>query len=914
LGESVRSEEIFDDRYVVYRRDRSTSSFCNRSSGGGVLIAHKKTIGVAPHPEWNSEMEDIWVTVRIGGPKASTVNLGVVYVPPDASIEAFNGYMDNCRLISLRMNENEDLIILGDFNVPNIDWQASSDGSLGVLHAEGSRAAVFSEGLSFLGLKQYNSVRNNRDRLLDLIVSSVPVQVSATDGLVSPDLHHPPLLVDICLKSCTLLNSNPEQEKYNFNRTDYLLCRSGLSELDWSALDDLNCNDSLLYFYNTIWGIIERTTPKKRLKPQSYPVWYSLSLIKMLKEKKKFHKKFKIYGNQADGAQFSLLRSRIKKTIRDCYKKYISSIEDSLTASTKSFWGYVKSKNHSNSIPRCVAYNGITANDGTAICDLFSHYFSSVFVKSSTPSRELRSTISYSLGNVVLQKRDLLSVMKSLDVNKGTGVDDIPNLFIKNCAEELVDPILRIFQKSLVEGVFPELWKTARITPIFKSGDKSNVSNYRPISLLSSMGKIFEKLVYERLFNHISPFLCDSQHGFISGKSTGTNLVEFVSEITACLDARAQLDAVYTDFSKAFDRVNHGILLQKLAALGIIGKLYEWLKSYLTGRMQIVSVNGFESGPVLVTSGVPQGSHLGPLLFTVFINDLSANLGCNHLLYADDLKLFTRIGGPEDCLRLQADLTTLHEWCFRNDMSLNVDKCYTISFTKKKKKQCFQYSINSSVLKRVTTIRDLGVTLDSELSFREHYTDIILKSHKMLGFMFRITKPFSRPQSLITLYCSLVRSQLEYLSYIWSPYYANHTESIERVQRLFTRIFSFRGGCARGLTYYERLTQSNLESLCDRRTLYGLTFLYKLVNGTIRTKSLESINLYAGNRLRNQEIFRLKTSNNNVSFNSPLNRMMRSYNAINREVTEVDLFSNTLSQFRALIRSHLVSSYGARGD
>jgi hypothetical protein len=907
LHSNITSEELFDERYLVLRRDRGDTVFSNRSMGGGVLIAVKRTIKVIPRPEWNSEVEDIWITIVAEDKSQPDTNICVAYIPPDTALDLFQKHLDKCMTVCLEASESSSNIILCDYNLPSIEWNTGDENCMHPTRKNGPKAEIFMDMLYLSGLKQFNGIFNNHSGILDLVLSSAPVQVSLADGLVNPDGFHPPLVIDFANPDALeCLRPNSERIRFNFRKTNYSLCKSRLSETDWSFLGELGCNDALQAFYNIIWQAIECHTPKLKPNPRDYPIWYSSSLIRMIEEKNKHHKNFKKYGNLNDRNCFSLLRTRIKKAIKDCHRSYISSVENSLEHSPKAFWSYVNSKKQSNSIPREVKYRGVSATKGENVCELFASFFSSVFIESTSRTADESSYMCHSLSQIYLERAELFNIMNTLDTNKGTGSDDIPNLFVRECAGVLVEPLFEIFKKSLCEGIFPDLWKISRVVPIYKSGDRTCVENYRPISLLPCFGRLFEKMVYPHIYHHVSPLLTKGQHGFVSNKSTGTNLSEFVNQVSECLDSRIQVDAVYTDFSKAFDRVDYGILLRKLRGAGIVGKVWDWISSYLDSRVQVVSVGGFDSGPIMTTSGVPQGSHLGPLLFVLFINDLGSCLSSEFLMYADDLKIYTSVKCIGDCLKLQSDLNKLSVWCSKNNMRLNTDKCHSISFTRNKKKIDFTYNISGVHLQKLGFVRDLGVILDSELSFRDHYDHITEKSYKTMGFLFRITKPFKDPNSLIRLYYSLIRSLLEYQSFIWSPYYVSHKDKIERVQRYFTRVLSFRAGHSGRLEYQERLSLFKMESLSARRSVAELMYLRNLVQGCLDTSDIELLNFHANNRLRSSEVFRLKRYRTNVGQFCPINRMMSSYNGLSRIMSDLDIFHNPVSTFKRLVRSNLV--------
>ncbi|CAH2105171.1 unnamed protein product [Euphydryas editha] len=323
--------------------------------------------------------------------------------------------------------------------------------------------------------------------------------------------------------------------------------------------------------------------------------------------------------------------------------------------------------------------------------------------------------------NTILDSETLLRKLKNLDESKGAGPDGIPPIFIKRCATYLVEPLLRIFNMSLQTGTFPTEWKKARVVPIHKANDDDIISNYRPISILSTPAKVLESLICPFVQRHFKQSLCIQQHGFVPSRSTCTNLVDLTENLAEALDCHKQVDVVYTDFSKAFDRLPHGILLNKLSAYGICGNFLRWVRSYLEGRTFSVVVNGFHSNSRKIVSGVPQGSHLGPILFTLFINDLPTVVKFSKtFMYADDLKIARVINTIHDSIMLQKDLDELFEWCLHNEMYLNPKKCFFVRYGRKRNFITFQYHIARSNIQELEQIRDLGVLFDKKLTFVPH--------------------------------------------------------------------------------------------------------------------------------------------------------------------------------------------------
>ena len=309
--------------------------------------------------------------------------------------------------------------------------------------------------------------------------------------------------------------------------------------------------------------------------------------------------------------------------------------------------------------------------------------------------------------------------------------------------------------------------------------------NYRPISLLSIISKVLERCVCNRFYEHIRDSINEAQHGFLHGRSCATQLLSTLHRIGQLLDKNTQTDILFLDFAKAFDSVDHVILLRKLKDYGIEGNLYRWFSDYLHNRTQRVVVEGAASSWSPVTSGVPQGSILGPMLFLLFINDLSDVIpeSTSTGLYADDAKLYRKISTPEDCSQLQEALSCADVWSKDNNINFNSTKCKILTFSRRKTPFLFEYYLGSSELKRVNDEVDLGITVTSNLSWTTHINKIKVKANRLLGLL-RRTCPLLTDRSIRrTLYLSLVKSQLCYATEVWSPSQYNNKLYLEQVQR-----------------------------------------------------------------------------------------------------------------------------------
>lgn len=429
------------------------------------------------------------------------------------------------------------------------------------------------------------------------------------------------------------------------------------------------------------------------------------------------------------------------------------------------------------------------------------------------------------------------------------------------------------------------------------------MEHYRPISKLCLCIKELEKIVFRQVYAVLKPVLSQVQHGFMQGRSTVTNLALFTDRVARGVEGGGQVDAVYTDYSKAFDRVDHNILLKKLQASGIRGDLLRWFTSYLELRSQRVALNGYVSPPTFIPSGVPQGSVLAPLLFAIFINDIDkCFMQSDVLLFADDMKVSKSIITIDDATNLQNDLLRLENYCLKNKLDLNIQKCNIISFTRKPKPILFPYKINNQLLERTDKVRDLGILLDSKLLFDQHVDAITKKANQLLGFLLRLSKNFDRAKTLKVLYCALVRSHLEYGSQIWNPSYQVQEKQIEKVQRKFLRFLNWKFKIVSS-SYHDSCKHHHMLPLNLRRDTADLLFLHDILSNKLDVPDLLScikLSVPTTNRSRRYTDLKLDLpfTRTNYRKNTFIWRVTKKFNDTYTKTT--DLFSCKRESIRHL--------------
>ncbi|KAK3084823.1 hypothetical protein FSP39_019637 [Pinctada imbricata] len=376
--------------------------------------------------------------------------------------------------------------------------------------------------------------------------------------------------------------------------------------------------------------------------------------------------------------------------------------------------------------------------------------------------------------------------MNKLEDHKSQGPDNMHPHYFKTLAEQLKKPLHILFNTSFREGKLPNVWKTANVTPLHKKGPKHNSSNYRPISLTSIICKLMEKIVRDALMSYMeeNQLFTVHQHGFRKKHSCVTQLIEVLEDWSKEIDNSNSIDNIYLDFQKAFDKVPHKRLLEKLKGYGIGGNLLSWIESFLTERKHRVVLNGSESNWSNVTSGIPQGSVLGPTLFLIYINDLPDVVHNIVKLFVDDTKLYLVVNNHEQQERLQEDINSLASWSNKWLLKFNVSKCKHLHLGKPNQTT---YTMNDEEITKCDSEKDLGITVDDKLKFQVHINTQIKKANIKLGLIKR-TFTYLDKDIFLKLYKSLVRPHLEYGSNVWSVIYKKEAIALENVQRRATRM------------------------------------------------------------------------------------------------------------------------------
>ena len=505
--------------------------------------------------------------------------------------------------------------------------------------------------------------------------------------------------------------------------------------------------------------------------------------------------------------------------------------------------------------------------------------------------------------------KDMEDALRTLNVNKSSGPDGLHPRVLKELATVLSYPLKLLFDKTIAQGKLPSQWKVAEVRPIFKKGNKTSPGNYRPVSLTPIICKIFEKFIKDSIFKHltVNNLLSDDQYGFCGGRSCTTQLLNTINDWFSYLDKNIPVDAVYLDFRKAFDTVPHERLLNKLHGYGVRGQLLDWIRDFLKDRSQYVTINDKSSSKIPVTSGVPQGSVLGPTLFIYFINDLPSLISIFIKIFADDTKAYLPILSNADRIILQKTIDDMVHWSKIWQLHFNGSKCKVLHLGKNN--PCYKYTIeDDNVIKdlEVTVLeKDLGVHVDPLLSFENHISITVKKVRSLSGLIIR-SFSFKTIDIMLPIYISKVRLILEYANVVWMPYKRKHIDLIESVQRHFTRYIIG----MKEMRYEDRLKSLKLYSLEYRRFRGDMIEVFKMCHGhydPITTKTLLTYNNKSNTRTNDFKL--LKNRVNSTQFlNFFTNRVINPWNKLPREAVNAGSINAFKKHIDYIYREHLYST------
>ena len=839
LKEYIMDAEVNIPNYNILRADRPTT----RRKGGVAIYSHHSF-----SLEETLTFSNNYCEAAMAYNKINNIIVIAVYRPPETPVEKFRECLEKIKNYKEK-HETAVTLILGDLNLRYIDWERE-------IIRTGSERISSEMLLDFVNEELLVQVVSENTRkgktLLDIVLTSDEDIICNTKvEKTNLDTDHDMVTCDILLKNTNSVSSiNSEQDsdkklldKLNFNKAKWDPIRDELSKVNWeeSLSDEMSVEEMYNKFEEIIYSSSEKHTPLRteRERRQKIP----RNRLVLIRKRKRINSKINYlkYIHPTDSSKkiekLNKKKFEIEQQIKNLISVELANKEldaiSKMKINPKFFYQYVKKNQKSESkIGPMQDTEGTLHTDPKVKANMLQSQYCKAFSnpKKANLKKDFDTICNETISDIEITIRDVTDAIKEIPTHASPGPDKLPAIVLKECAAQLSNAILRIWRKSLDTGEIPDILKLQTIIPLYKKGGKTLPENYRPVSLTSHLTKLFERILRRKLVHHIeaNQLLSDNQHAFRSGRSCLSQLLQHIEYVLETLEKKYNIDVIYLDFSKAFDKVDHKILLKKVKQFGISGKIYTWLENFLSNRYQQVIVDGILSDKKQVISGVPQGTVLGPLLFLIYINDLEPELQKSILrIFADDSKIVKPIRSQNDHDELQEELNIAIKWADSNNMELNRKKFQLMQYGKEEQLKA-PYETGLETLNSDSDIKDLGVYLSADLTWETQIVEAIKMGRKFLGWILR-SFTSRNPEVIMFLYKCYVLPRLEYASLLWSPYQQKNIIKIESIQKKITSKIDE----LKNYNYHQRLRKLKLFSLQRRRERFSAIYMFKLSKGLV---------------------------------------------------------------------------------
>jgi len=861
-----KEAELFVEGYTLYRSDRQRKRRGGRDSGGvAIYLRNDCSISCEVLSTFSNGVGEM-IALYI---KEKSLVLVAIYRQPDAvgshyrsTAVDFDGMLSSLKgVLDALPSPSPDLLICGDFNLPRGDWTNNKTVSGASLEEQ----QMFSNMLNFSNEWFLNQnilePTHEKGNTLDLVFTNNNNFLHSYRCEKTIYSDHYIVECWINYKSKTTFSSNNQDDsdrnaspfsKLNFfsEKIPWEQIRHRLKLINWKAeFRGQNLNEKVDKFLKVCLDSVEPYVPLKAR-------FSGKRLSEIPRERKNLMRRRKRIQERLCSGISLPMSIKLKNEARDIEKKLKASyVNDrgkqeqaaigAIKRNPKFFFSYANklSKVRSSIGPLLLDHRNTTSSP-KEMAEILSDQYVSVFSIPLSPmasANEIFSNIDKNdttnssnleqLLDLKFDKHDIEEAIGELSNNSAAGPDGFPAILLKECRKEISSPLCSLWKESVKQGQVPLLFKTALVVPIHKGGNKGLAKNYRPVALTSHLIKIFEKVLRKIMVKFIDKnnLFNYKQHGFRAGRSCLSQLLSHYDTITEMLEQGLNVDVIYLDFAKAFDKVDIEIALRKLKRLGIGGELGKWLYSFLTGRSHAVTVEGILSNPFKVLSGVPQGSVLGPLLFLILIGDIDRYTVSSVVSsFADDTRIGKGISDRSDTDLLQKDLEAIYQWARDNNMEFNSEKfeCLRYGNNAEIKESTSYYSNTGSVIEEKEFVKDLGVIMSNNGGFTTHIDKVVQTTNSLVGWILRTFKTRD-VQTMLTLWKTLCLSKLDYCSQLWSPTKKGDIQKIEMVQRSFLRKIEGMNL----LTYWNQLRTLKLYSLERRRERYIIIYVWKILEG-----------------------------------------------------------------------------------
>ena len=726
------------------------------------------------------------------------------YRSPSRKVDKYIENVENLLSKLDRFLKNKQVLIVGDFNIDLVKYE----------HDKNSQSLV--ETMENRGCAQLISrptrITDHSSTLIDHIYTNNLCNIVSTSVLTTDMSDHLATYALVDLKSTTvtmsLSTSNANDSEFRlFNAANNETYREFTRNETWYIPNDLGANAKYDYLmdtygkhYNNAYPLMNNRCRRKNERKVPKP-WILPWLENACERKNKFYHIWIAERTIESKRRYERMKSFTEKHCTLARKKFMSKYFDEHKSNSRKQWQMINNllsrKPKKRETIRLKDENGDIINDPSKVADRFIEHFANTpsnikrtLQEKSNPDAIFEYMPKSAVNSIFLRTVDpseIDCVIKDLE-NKATLDTRAGPLKVANENKQFSNSVADVVTTSFREGVFPEKLKMARVIPIHKGGVKTDVSNYRPISLLPIFSKIYEKLMHKRIMEYLDKYniLCENQYGFRSGRSCEHALLNAQHTVLDTLNNKKVALLLLIDYSKAFDLVEHTVILNKLYHYGIRGKAHEWFKSYLGNRKQFVHANGVDSQTRDLEYGVPQGSILGPLLFILYINDLpNISKLAKFILYADDANIFITGDSVNEVMATLNELSPiLVSWVSLNGLKLNLKKTNFMIFSRNKKRHqnIPEVIIDGTVIEQKTEARFLGVIIDDKLSWSAHINAVRRKMTRYTGIMYRLKNQLPVKVRL-QIYHSFVQCHLNYCSTVWGFSSKSLLDSLFRAQK-----------------------------------------------------------------------------------------------------------------------------------
>lgn len=848
--------ELSIPNYTLYRSDRTRQKKTRGRNSGGAAIYLRSSLPADVLFKYSDGINEA-ICIRV-----NPLNLVLcsLYRQPDDPVGGNRSTSTEFKKVIDKLSNEvaslpsptPNIIIGGDFNLPHATWPSGYP-TQGSTPDERKMLEIIREFSTQHFLVQVSEEATHRaGNVLDLVLTNCADLFISSQSLPAAPIssHH-------LVKFTVILSATTDPSEVKTTNDDFDKVNVFSEDVNWQAIR--------LSLQNTHWGTmfsscsvddmmkqliakcrhlaVQYAPPKMKRKPKYMRIPRHRKIL--MRKRTRLRKNYSSHTNPATLARIKDQLTGIERKLQDSYRsqeKHDESVAvTNIKKNSKYFFSYARRKARL-SIPVGPLEDpaGNLVTNPMDIAKILSTQYQSVFSTPSPIELDFSSTPERKIEDIQFTEQDIIDAIDEIPINSAPGPDRLPAFFLKQCKHELAKPLYILWRRSLDSGVVPEDAKTSNIVPIHKGGKRSIAKNYRPVALTSHLAKVFEKVVRARLISHIEQnnMMNPNQHGFRAGRSCLSQLVQHQDQITKLLEDGQNVDVIYLDFSKAFDKLDIKITLQKLYHLGIMGRLFDWIEGFLTDRKQCVIVDSVVSEKIEVISGVPQGSVLGPLLYLILLRDIDANVSSARVSsFADDTRVFAGINSVEASEQLQQDLNTIYDWAVHNNAEFNNEKFELLRYGNNKDLQeATSYKTSSNTfIEKSENVRDLGIMMTSDATFIQHIQDVTLSASLKCAWILRVFQTRERVP-LLTLWKSLVAPVLEYCCQLWNPSTPGVIQSLEMVQHSYlSKISGFRS-----MDYWEQLSTLGMPSLQRRRERYMCIYIWKVLEGLVPNFGLQA--------------------------------------------------------------------------